>query len=73
MTNMIEKSFKNKDLGIELKSFIDKQQNVWFLGKDVANILGYHDTDKAIRNHVEKEDKYKGPAKTAGVYKIVFL
>ena len=26
MTNMIEKSFKNKDLGIELSSFIDKQQ-----------------------------------------------
>ena len=66
MTNMIEKSFKNKDLGIELKSFIDKQQNVWFLGKDVAKILGYRDTDKAIRSHVDKEDKYKGPAKTTG-------
>ena len=63
---MLEKKFNNKDLGIELKSYIDKQQNVWFLGKDVAEILGYKDTNKAIRNHVEEEDKYKGAAKTAG-------
>ena len=41
MTNMIEKTFKNEDLGFELTSYIDKQQNVWFLGKDVAQILGY--------------------------------
>ena len=63
---MLEKSFKNEELGIELKSFIDKQQNAWFLAKDVAKILGYSDTDKAIRRHVDEEDKFKGPAKTAG-------
>ena len=44
MTNMLEKKFTNKDLGIELKSFIDKQQNVWFVGKDVARYFGYKDT-----------------------------
>ena len=38
MSNMLEKTFTNKDLGIELTSFIDKQQNVWFKGKDVAEI-----------------------------------
>ena len=69
MTNMLEKKFTNKDLGIELKSYIDKQQNVWFLGKDIATILGYHDTDKAIRSHVDEEDKYKGPVKTTGQVK----
>ena len=63
---MLEKTFKNVDLGIELKSFIDYKQNIWFLGKDVAKILGFSDTDKAIRKHVDEEDKYKGPAKTAG-------
>ena len=57
MTNMLEKKFTNKDLGIELKSFIDKQQNVWFLGKDVAEILGYSNVRKAIWNHVDSEDK----------------
>ena len=54
---MLEKKFVNKDLGIELKSFIDKKQNVWFLGKDVAGILGYSNTKKAVLIHVESEDK----------------
>ena len=54
---MLEKKFTNKDLGIELTSYIDKQQNVWFRGKDVAEILGYSNTKKAVLNHVESEDK----------------
>ena len=63
---MLEKRFNNAELGIELTSYIDNKQNIWFQGKDVAKILGYSDTDKAIRRHVDEEDKYKGPAKTAG-------
>ena len=35
---MLEKKFNNEDLGIELTSYIDNKQNVWFLGKDVAEI-----------------------------------
>ena len=66
MANMLEKKFKNVDLGIELKSFIDYKQNFWFLGKDVAKILGYSDTNQAIRKHVDEEDKYKGAVKTTG-------
>ena len=73
MTNMLEKKFTNKDLGIELKSFIDKQQNVWFRGKDVAEILGYSDTDDAVRRHVSIENKMTqfiqpkcSPSKTPG-------
>ena len=54
---MLEKKFTNKDLGIELNSYIDKQQNVWFLGKDVAEILGYSKTRDALSRHVESEDK----------------
>ena len=57
MTNMLEKKFANKDLGIELKSFIDKQQNVWFIGKDVAEILGYSKERNAIERHVSVENK----------------
>ena len=41
MKSMIEKKFVNEDLEIELTSFIDHKQNVWFRGKDVAEILGY--------------------------------
>ncbi len=29
----------------------------WFVGKDVAEVLGYIDTDQAIRMHVDKGDK----------------
>lgn len=29
----------------------------WFIGKDVAEILGYSNTPKAIRDHVDDEDK----------------
>ena len=63
---MLEKRFNNAKLGFEITSYIDNKQNIWFLGKDVANILGYSDTDKAIRKHVDNEDKDKGPAKAAG-------
>ena len=54
---MLEKKFTNEDLGIEMNSYIDKQQNVWFRGKDVAKILGYRDTDQAIRKNVSTENK----------------
>ena len=57
MANMLEKKFKNVGLGIELKSFIDKQQNVFFLGKDVAKILGYKDSVNALKRHVSEENR----------------
>ena len=66
MRKMLEKSYKNEELGIELKSFIDLKQNVFFIGKDVAKILGYSDTNQAIRKHVDEEDKYKGAVETTG-------
>ena len=45
---MLEKKFTNEDLGIELTSYIDNKQNVWFLGKDVTEILGYSKTRRCI-------------------------
>ena len=54
---MLDKTFKNEELGLELKSYIDKQQNVWFRGKDVAEILGYSKTRDALSRHVDNEDK----------------
>ncbi len=29
----------------------------WMVGKDIASAMGYSDTDKAIRNHIDDEDK----------------
>lgn len=57
MANMFEKTLKNEELGLELKSYIDKQQNVWFRGKDVSEILGYSKTRDALSRHVDNEDK----------------
>ena len=57
MTNLIEKKFINEELGIEITSYIDKQQIIWFLGKDVAEILGYSKTRDALSRHVDNEDK----------------
>ena len=54
---MTNKTFKNKELGIELTSFIYKQQNVWFKGKDVTQILGYKDCENALKRHVSVENK----------------
>ena len=55
--SMIEKKFANEDLEIELTSYIDDKQNVWFKGKDVARILGYSNTKKAVLIRVDSEDK----------------
>ena len=70
---MLEKKFTNEELGIKMKSYIDKQQNVWFKGKDVAQILGYRDTDNAVRRHISIENKMTqflqpkcSPGKTLG-------
>ena len=61
---MLVKKFKNDNLGVEIESFIDKQQNIFFIGKDVAKILGYRDTNQAIRKHVDEEDKKYFPVET---------
>lgn len=36
---------------------IEKHEQAWFVGKDVAEVLGYSQTAQAIRKHVDEEDK----------------
>ena len=67
--SMIEKSYRNDDLGVEIVSYIDKNQNIFFIGKDVAKILGYRDTNQAIRKHVDEEDKKYFPVETTAYSK----
>ena len=54
---MLQKAFTNNELNINITSYIDKQEVIWFKGKDVAQILGYTDTNQAIRKHVSTENK----------------
>ena len=63
---MIEKTFVNDQLEIELTSYIDNRQVIWFRGKDITQILGYADIDQALRKHVEPEDKKSFPVEKTG-------
>ena len=56
---MLEKAFKNEELGIEITSFIDKKLRIWFKAKEVAQILGYKNTEHAIKRHVSENHKRK--------------
>lgn len=38
----------------------------WFVGKDVAEALGYERTADAVRAHVDDEDKGVGEIQTPG-------
>ena len=66
---MIEKFFINYQLGIKFNSYIDHKCRVWFKAKEVATILGYKDTDQAIRKHVDDEDRKYYPVETTGYSK----
>ncbi|WP_352416470.1 phage antirepressor [Oscillibacter ruminantium] len=49
------KIFENEEYGQVRTLLIDGEP--WFVGKDVAEILAYTNTAKAIRDHVDEEDK----------------
>lgn len=52
---MNELIFKNENFG-EVR-VIEKDNQPWFVGKDVAEVLGYADPQKAMKMHVDEEDK----------------
>ena len=47
--------FKNAEFGSVRTTIINGE--VFFVGKDVAEILGYSNPQKALRDHVDDEDK----------------
>ena len=47
--------FKNESFG-EIRTLLINDE-VWFVGKDVSEALGYERPDNAIRNHIDEEDK----------------
>lgn len=48
--------FENEEFG-SIRSII-RNDEPWFIAKDLANILGYKDTAKALTAHVDDEDKH---------------
>ena len=45
------------------------KQNIWFKGKNIAKILGYSDTDQAIRYNVDPKDRKSFPVNCTGYSK----
>lgn len=50
--------FNNEELGEIRAIAIDNEP--WFVGKDIAGILGYSNPRKAVIDHVDEEDKTDG-------------
>ena len=55
MSNNVMRVFESKQFG-QLRTIL-KNDDVWFVGKDVAKALGYANTKDALIYHVHKEDK----------------
>ena len=47
--------FKNEEFG-EIRT-VEISGEPWFVGKDVAEVLGYSNTNEAVQEHVDEEDK----------------
>lgn len=58
--------FNNKEFG-DVR-VINIENEFWFIGKDITNILGYTNPTKTFKDHVDKDDikvlKYKACYKT---------
>lgn len=48
--------FKNDEFG-EI-GVVEREGEVWFVAADVTKILGYNNNSKAIKDHVDEEDKH---------------
>lgn len=48
--------FKNAKFG-EVRTMTDEKGEPWFVGKDVAEVLGYSNASKAVMSHVDDDDK----------------
>ncbi len=57
MENKIQ-IFKNSEFG-EIRT-VQINDEPWFVGKDISTILGYENPTKAIRDHVDSDDKKMG-------------
>lgn len=56
--------FENEQFG-QIRAF-EKDGEPWFVGKDVADILGYQNGSRDINTHVDEEDKLKYRISTSG-------
>ena len=63
--------FKNVELGSVRSTMINGEP--YFVGKDVAEILGYKDTSDAMRRHVDDEDKLTRCFTDSGQSRVMYV
>ena len=61
--------FKNEEFG-EIR-IIHKDGQPWFVGKDVADMLGYSNSSKAVSKHVDEDDRLSEMIPTSQNGKLV--
>jgi prophage antirepressor-like protein len=64
-SNLVAHSFYEYMTGESVRVYIDEYNQSWFMAKDVAEILDYSNTRKAIIDHVDEEDRIQ--LKSSGV------
>ena len=65
--------FKNKEFGA-IRTMKDDRGEPWFCAKDVCDALGYDQTHKAVKRHVEEGDGTKRPTPTtSGIQQMLFI
>lgn len=66
MNNLVQnlEVFENEEFGPVRATTINNEP--WFVGKDIASILGYANTSDALKKHVDKEDKGVAKCDTLG-------
>ena len=68
MSNLVQnlKVFENEEFGQVRATTINNEP--WFVGKDIATVLGYRDVSSAILSHVDEEDRVN--SKTQGCFAV---
>lgn len=59
-------TFNDTDFGFSVRTLTDENGTAWFVGKDVAENLGYSNTNDALIKHVDDEDKLTSRIATSG-------
>ena len=49
--------YKNDELKVDINCYVDKKNEIWFRGKEIAIILGHKNPERAVRKYVVEDDK----------------
>ena len=63
--------FENEEFGKIRSTVINGEP--WFVGKDIAKILGYRDTSDALKKHVDAEDKLSRYFADSGQNRLMYV